>query len=236
MCTLTYFPDGRNKFILTSNRDEAPNRPTLPLSEYQHGDSSFLYPKDGVAGGSWIAAGSNRRIVSLLNGGFKPHKPDGPYRMSRGVVVLEVLTTSDLKSSIHEFDLNGVEPFTLVVVDWNEEIKIMDLVWDGEQRHINVYENEPLIWSSSLLYSEEMKQQRRVWFEDFKNEMKLTSDKAILDFHHNAGKGNDTFALVMDRGYVKTKSISQIKVSDSLIFDYEELGNKRTRKELSFNS
>ena len=34
MCTVTIIPKGKNDFILTSNRDEAPNRTSLPPDFY----------------------------------------------------------------------------------------------------------------------------------------------------------------------------------------------------------
>ena len=35
MCTVTYLPLENNNFILTSNRDEDPNRKTIPPNTYE---------------------------------------------------------------------------------------------------------------------------------------------------------------------------------------------------------
>ena len=235
MCTLTYFPTQESGFILTSNRDEAPNRKTLEPQIYSLDGGAYLFPKDQLAGGTWLAASEGKRIVSLLNGGFEPHVPDGPYRLSRGIVVLDVLQTSNLESTLQSYDLEGVEPFTMVIVDWSDQLRLMDLIWDGSQRHLTQHANAPKIWSSSLLYTQQMKMEREQWFDAFKNDLSTTDKHEILKFHHDAGKGNQEYGLIMDRGFVKTKSISQITVSDYLLFDYEALdeGRYRTRLDLS---
>lgn len=54
MCTVTYIPQENNNFILTSNRDEAYGRKTLAPSFYTIDGVKMLFPKDAVAGGSWI--------------------------------------------------------------------------------------------------------------------------------------------------------------------------------------
>ena len=82
---------------------------------------------------------------------------------------------------------------------------------------------EPKIWSSSTLYSKAMKKERLKWFEDFKTDNDL-DENTLLKFHKTAGKSNDDFGVIMNRGFVKTTSITQIEKSeDSLIMHYESL-------------
>lgn len=87
MCTVTYLPLGNNNFILTSNRDETPLRKTLPPKDYVEDGVVLTYPKDEVAGGTWIGLSDKKRLVCLLNGGFTIHKRKDSYKMSRGVIV-----------------------------------------------------------------------------------------------------------------------------------------------------
>jgi len=54
MCTVTFIPQGNNNFILTSNRDEAIGRKTLPPDFYDIEDTKMLFPRDAVAGGSHL--------------------------------------------------------------------------------------------------------------------------------------------------------------------------------------
>src|SRR5690606_27855602 len=74
MCTLTFIPKGNFDFIITSNRDEASFRKTLPPKTYVVDGEKLVYPKDEVAGGTWIGVSSRNRLVCLLNGGFIAHE------------------------------------------------------------------------------------------------------------------------------------------------------------------
>ena len=135
MCTVTYLPLGNNDFILTSNRDEQPARETIEPKEYIEDGVSLTYPKDLLAGGTWIGLSDKNRLVCLLNGGFESYEREASYKMSRGVIVKAILKSDDFESYINNFDFNGIEPFTIVLVDWNAELKIYELVWDGKQQH-----------------------------------------------------------------------------------------------------
>ena len=74
MCTVTFLPLGNTDFILTSNRDEQRLRETLPPKIYEEDGVEMLFPKDKVAGGTWIGTSSKKRLVCVLNGGFIKHK------------------------------------------------------------------------------------------------------------------------------------------------------------------
>jgi len=136
--------------------------------------------------------------------------------MSRGVVVNDLLASDDVVDSIEKYNLDDVEPFTLVILDWNVSLKLYELVWEGTQKHFTELPLEPKIWSSSSLYSEEMKKERVQWFNDFKEKTKLDS-KAMLNFHQTAGKGNEDYGVIMDRHYVKTTSITQVEKIDGVV-------------------
>ena len=61
MCTVTYLPLGNNEFILTSNRDESPVRKTILPKKYFENGVEILYPKDELAGGTWIGTSNKNR-------------------------------------------------------------------------------------------------------------------------------------------------------------------------------
>ena len=84
MCTVTFIP-ARQRIYLTSNRDEKNWRTdALPPAVYPAGSGQMMYPKDGDAGGTWIAAHDNGNAIVFLNGGMEAHNPQPPYRKSRG--------------------------------------------------------------------------------------------------------------------------------------------------------
>lgn len=223
MCTVTLIPTNK-KFILTSNRDEAIGRETLPIDRYQLNGTRMIFPKDQVAGGTWIAVTERQQMLCLLNGGFKDHTKLNHYRHSRGVVVTDILSQKNLWKSMQDYNCDNLEPFTLVGVDWSKELSFYELVWDGTEKHLRVLDSTiPHIWSSSTLYTEPMKQMRKDWFADYKlnNEVGKNS---ILDFHKTGGIGNEFYDLLIKRGNLQTRSITQVCIeNESPIMMYEDL-------------
>lgn len=227
MCTVTFTPKGKNGFVLTSNRDEAPNRTSLMPDFYTTEDTKLLFPKDEMSGGTWIGISEKNRTVCVLNGGFVPHKRQPNYRLSRGVVAKDIMVAETLETAIQDYNLFNVEPFTMVIADWNASLRLLELVWDGQQKHVKELALEPSIWSSSTLYSESMKQERNQWFEAFKRSNQLSA-VTLLEFHKTAGAGNDDYGVIMDRGFVKTTSITQVVKQKSVMeMLYEDLRHKK---------
>jgi len=224
MCTVTFIPKSNNGFILTSNRDEAPGRDTFAPEIYMEEGVQLLYPKDALAGGTWIGISEMKRAVTLMNGGFVNHKRKTSYRKSRGVVVKDFLKCADLKAEVESYDFNDIEPFTAIVIDWKQYIQLFQLVWDGGKYHFSEEPLAPQIWSSSPLYPEALKKKREDWFSGMLLKKISPSEDELLDFHKTAGDGDMNSNLIMDREVVKTKSITQIiKNRESVKMHYEDL-------------
>ncbi|WP_405609041.1 NRDE family protein [Polaribacter sp. Asnod1-A03] len=217
MCTVTYLPLGNNNFILTSNRDEAPLRKTIPPTEYLEDGVELTYPKDELAGGTWIGLSDKKRLVCLLNGGFRIHTRQSSYKMSRGVIVKKILSSDDGVDFINNFDFYNIEPFTLILVDWSNQLKTYELVWDGKIKHFNKLAQESAIWSSSTLYTEEMKALRKNWFADWVLENDEFKQEEILEFHQQENLGNREVSIKMKRDTVETVSITSVKKVESEI-------------------
>ncbi|MBJ6366524.1 NRDE family protein [Snuella sedimenti] len=223
MCTVTIIPNGSNDFVLTSNRDEAPDRISIAPEIYSIANTKALFPKDVMSNGTWIGLSEKNRLVCVLNGGFKYHERKTSYRLSRGIVAKDLMVAGDLEQAVDTYDLMGVEPFTMVIVDWDKVLKFYELVWDGEVKHFKSLPLEPAIWSSSTLYTASMKAERLRWFEAFK-QSNSTDAPSLLAFHKTAGKGNLDYGVVMDRGIVKTTSITQVvKCGGRIEMHYEGL-------------
>lgn len=233
MCTITLVPhpDSLIGFILTSNRDEAVSRKTLAPQTENYKNTRLYFPKDEEAGGTWLGVSERLRCICLMNGADKPHVRKPEYRKSRGVVVKDFLSAEKLKTKFRDYDLEGIEPFTMIIVDWHNGLIFYELLWDGVDRKITKLPLKEHIWSSSPLYSEEMKQFRRNWFKNLK-ETEGFSAESLWDFHHNAGEGSKEFDLIIDRGFLKTQSISQVQNStEELRFRYENLRDKELSEE-----
>ena len=210
MCTVTLvpLPETEKGFVLTSNRDEAVLRKTLQPDFYTEEGVKMLYPRDVEAGGTWIGLSERQRTVCLLNGGFEKHVRKPPYRKSRGVVVKELLAAAAFEEWAQNYDYQGIEPFTAVVVEYEQELRFRELVWDGVEKHITDLPLAAGIWSSALLYSAEEISLRKQKFETFKMKHQLLA-KDLLDFHSSTGEAGEE-GLIIDRGFLKTCSITQI--------------------------
>jgi uncharacterized protein with NRDE domain len=224
MCTVTYLPLGNNNFILTSNRDEAPSRKTTPPKRYEEDGVKLTYPKDELAGGTWIGTSNKKRLVCLLNGGFESYERETSYKMSRGIIVKAILKSDNFENYIHDFDFIGIEPFTIVLVDWNTDLKTYELVWDGKQKHFTTLKQVPRIWSSSTLYSQKDKALRNGWFDNWLENNQKFSQEEILKFHQDSEIGTPENSLKMKRWYAETVSITSVKKTNKIVaFNYEKV-------------
>lgn len=210
MCTVTLVPLQKDDFVLISNRDEAPSRVSMPPDFHAYKGEEILFPKDVLSEGTWIGLSKRKRLICLLNGGFEIHQRKPEYRQSRGLVVKDLLTCDALEETIGTYDFNAIEPFTIIMVEWNKGLKFYELVWDERKAHFKTLPNEPQIWSSSTLYNKNMREERRQWFEDFKVNNELSPD-TMFAFHQTAGVEHKDYGVIMDRGFVRTTSITRIE-------------------------
>ena len=134
---------------------------------------------------------------------------------------LKMKSTKELQS----YNFSNIEPFTIVVVDWNSSLEFIEVVWDGLNSYIKSLNLSSYIWSSSTLYNEAQKAERKSWFESFKSENQLNA-ATFLEFHKTARKGNLDFGVIMDRETVKTTSMTQIeKIDNTITMRFEEFSS-----------
>lgn len=234
MCTVTYIPVEKDDFILTSNRDETPLRKTIAPETYSEEGTDITYPKDQLAGGTWIGVSERQRVICLLNGGFVKHERRKNYRMSRGIIVKTLLTCNDVLAEIHDFNFIDIEPFTLISVDWSKGRIAHELVWDGQQKHVKELQNQPYIWSSSPLYTSKMKEERHAWFYEFLESNPHISQDDIVAFHQSEKKEDQKNSIRMKRLFVETVSTTSIhkfgNTIDLKYFDYLNPANTGQKK------
>lgn len=222
MCTVTYIPNSEG-CIITSNRDEKITRKrAISPQEYTIERKKITFPKDPSAGGTWIAHDLNKIIV-LLNGGAEKHISKNNYRKSRGLIVLELMISDTTLDYWNIIDLTDIEPFTIVYFENNN---LIQLQWNEIEKTNQVFDNEkPHIWSSSTLYSKEIRLQRENWFLNFMASKSNPSPEEILHFHQFTESENKEFGLQINRDNVlKTISITQCEVvNNSIKMNYLDL-------------
>jgi hypothetical protein len=228
MCTVTFLPQGKRGFILTSNRDEKLTRPLAePPRRYYLETGMAVFPKDPQANGTWIAMAGKHLSLCLLNGAFTNHVSMPPYRRSRGLVLLDFFEYGTATEFISSYDFNGIEPFTLLVLQTLDTLSLVEIRWDGTCIHLLPKDaTKPQIWSSATLYSPHVRLQKEQWFADFLTTLGEQPELDILHFHRLGGEHDSRNALCMQRGNdFQTVSITSIRANDmgEQVMTYQDL-------------
>lgn len=208
MCTVS-FVNVNDTIIITSNRDEKTIRPSaIPPKEYRINGKNVIFPKDPKAGGTWFAVDTNGTVLVLLNGADEKHNVVLPYRKSRGLIVLDMISRESPRDYWDAIDLDNIEPFTLVLF---QDRALFQLRWNGNQKEttpLEIHKNH--IWSSSTLYPQAIREQRASWFYSFLDANHEISATQLLKFHRYAEGQNQENGLVINRNdAMKTLSITQ---------------------------
>lgn len=195
MCTVTYVPTG-DGFLFTSNRDELPSRNALDIVEKE----DIVYPQDALKKGTWYLIRKENFVRTLLNGAAEKHKHEPPYRRSRGLMMLDALEWKTLSEFVDAYDFEGIEPFTIVDVNFaGNDIKVTQVRWDEKEVSVNEFNpEEPQIWSSSPLYPPDIRKLRENWFREHL-EKEGNSSESILKFHNSEYSEDPTVNVLMKR-------------------------------------
>jgi hypothetical protein len=232
MCTVTFVPSG-NVYYFTASRDEHSSRPIARFpSVYEQNNRKLLYPRDSQAGGSWIAVDEAGHIGVLLNGAIKPHSPQPPYRKSRGIVLLDLISNPSPADSFEEMNFEGIEPFTIILF---QDRQLYAGKWDGKMKWIeSLNAHKPQIWSSVTLYDAQAIRERENWFNQWREAVLYPGTLDIIHFHQHAGDGNPFNDVLMNRNdQLFTNSISSIRLSnEAASFRYIDLRSGETAESI----
>lgn len=178
-------------------------------------------PKDGQAGGTWMAIHNNGNAMVLLNGAYKKHRHSPPYRKSRGLIFLDIFDGHSPKAIFNTIDLSNIEPFTLVI--W-ERGKLAEARWDGIEKYVTpLPSSEPRIWSSVTLYNAEVTAKRRSLFGKWLVETSYKTADDIRQFHEFA-QDNDVSLRMGGNGALQTVSITGIEIKNEMaVMHYKDL-------------
>ena len=236
MCTVSFVP-ANNKIIITSNRDEAVLRTALPPETYLINNKNITFPKDPKAGGTWYAVAENGTVLVLLNGADEKHKHRPPYSRSRGLIVLELISNDAPILHWDQIDLDGVEPFTLVLF---QELKLYQLRWNGiAKSRVDLDASKNHIWSSSTLYPKEIREQRAEWFYKFMENKHDVSENEMFNFHRYTENSNSENGLIINRNdALKTLTITQTVIhnQDISMNHYDLIDGKSYKLSINGNS
>ena len=217
MCTVTYLPLPDGGYILTTNRDESPNRAAVrfPYSHQVYG-KEIIFPQDGESGGSWIGATDFGVSAVIMNGAHEPHTRRPPYRMSRGQVLVDALECIRPDEFVRNYDFDGIEPFTMLLIYSKQERVILEFRWDGETTWQKYHHpDNGHIWAAKMLYNEHAQELRKTWFKEWLAGKHEFTQENIMKFHYEGGADADPgIAMRMNRqNVVATISITSVRMS-----------------------
>jgi hypothetical protein len=211
MCTVSYIPTNTGYF-LTSNRDEHFSRPHAELpNRKQYQEKGIWHPKDGGAGGSWIALKQDGTSAVLLNGAFEKHIKEVTYRQSRGLIFLSITKQADLLHGFSSENLDNIEPFTFIV---KTAKGLFECNWDGKNKHLQEKDRfNAHIWSSCTLYNQELRLKREAFFSNWLINNSTPSATQLVEMHQSRPFPNNAENFMMQRSDgISTVSITCIKV------------------------
>jgi len=234
MCCLTIHKTKDVKLVITHNRDEQKSRQLSANqveAEIINGRKIWM-PKDALSTGTWIAT-DGQMVGALLNGFKENHIKKDKYKASRGNIIPELFEMESPERFIADFDPDGYEPFTLLIVDVMG-VKI-EYGWDEYQIHISkLNESQSYIYSSSTLYDKEVKSNREhLFFEWLKYDR---SEKDVWQLHALKGNDHSQFLNVNYNDQIYTVAMSQIVLGETSLFHYQSIVADSLKKTLYLNS
>ena len=207
MCTVSLVQT-RGRVIVTSNRDEHKDRQKAERPAWHsYKGVDLQFPRDPKGGGSWIVLRHDGYWGVILNGAFVNHTDQGPYRMSRGIILLDLLSAVEPLEAWKAIDLDRIEPFTVILGTQSRFV----MRWTGsEKKEEELSKSDPYIWASSTLYTTDHQRNRENWFEELLSEIHNPAPEDVLRFHSNPRGGKEN-GLVIDRtSGIRTVSVTQI--------------------------
>lgn len=222
MCTVTVIQLADGGYRLVTSRDESPDRPRATPPRWRDrvaGDARAIWPIDGLAGGTWVAAGEHGLALTLLNGNLRDPgpRPSEDRRLSRGGIIPRLIGLADAgkaTEALGRLELERFEPFRLVAMDagagTGESVRIIESLWDGRSLSTVALGAGPACFASSGL-GDWLAQPRLPLFEELVVDAGPTP-AAQDEFHEHRWPDRPEISVLMERGDARTVSITRVHV------------------------
>lgn len=185
-------------YLLGSNRDENRLRKAaIEPEEVPLGDYLTLMPRDGKAGGTWIAARNDGWSAVLLNGAFVPHVAKPPYRHSRGAIIPQLMEDPRPDYVMTGLNLEDIEPFSLLIAGPG---LLKEWRWDGTTKHEMELNSQMAYCRSSVtLYNPVQEEMRENWFRQALTALPVNSAGSLFRFHNSRNTGEKHYDIMVER-------------------------------------
>lgn len=214
MCTVSIVNRG-DSILVTMNRDERRERSEEGMFSYRKQGVDLLFPRDGLAGGSWIACSERGELACLLN---RYDDVEQRERPSRGALVLDVISR-DADIPLCDWLLSGsglgacrYAPFTLLLISHRQSLR---LDWDGKISTLTEVPCGNSLASSSSERWHEVLNYREHCFQRWLTRGQPGMEAAGIfmpNVHIEPGEGGPENAILMAREATHSKSITQIEL------------------------
>ena len=211
MCSVTFWPKGRN-YRLAMNRDERLTRvAALPPSVHEVNGLRILHPRE-PGGGTWISLNEDGITLALVNWYAQPARPPDPVA-SRGNVVLAVRTvdrpnpvTAILGTlplvQTHPFRLIGIFPRLETVREWR---------WNLSDLTELTHPWAPGQWLSSGFNEAEAARVRSEVFHSLRDAPNAGNAAWLRRLHASHAPSSGPYSTCMHRADAATVSYTEIE-------------------------
>jgi hypothetical protein len=220
VCTASWLTQG-GTLRLGFNRDELRSRePALPPEVRDGAGGRWIAPRDGRAGGTWIAASERGAVLALLN---RSEGAPPPGAASRGLLIPELLGATDaaeLVAALGRRDLAPFAPFRLLAL-WHGRDAGVVAGWNGV-----ALDAEPLDAGAGLLCSSSLGDARvtatrgAVWAR-FRAEP--FGERTQRDFHRDHSPQPSAWSVCVHRDDAQSVSFTAVEIGGGAVrFAYHD--------------
>lgn len=214
MCTLSWVPRNGG-YALAMNRDERRTRaPARPPVLEQLGGVPVLLPRDGDAGGTWIALNAWGHTLALLNRWDEsPHDPPDGW-VSRGLLVTRLAPLAgpdDVERALSGIALASYRPFTLASTAPGRSPRLFE--WDGRELGQSETSAPGMVRTSSGADQEGAERVRGGLFREAGRQPGGLTSEVLLALHRSHLPEKGPLSICMHRQEAVTVSCSLITVS-----------------------
>ena len=213
MCTVTWTHE-KDRYSLFVNRDELRTRlPSLSPTRHRQGDTRYLAPTDGAAGGTWVAVNEFGLSLCLLNDYSASARLTAEEFTSRGHLVTDLIRArdlGDLDALWSSRALSSYRPCKLLALTPGHQARL--LTWNGESPNTVDEAVAPPLCSSSFDEAAASRVRAELYGE-------MTSDAATdprkthLRFHQSHRPERGPYSMCMHRPDAVTVSFTVVEVT-----------------------
>ncbi len=221
MCTVSWLPD-RFGYSLCFNRDERLTRaPALPPAVRESAGVSFIAPRDGNFGGTWIAANTFGLSLGVVNQYRAREYTPLPSPRSRGALIPELIMHTSPAGAITALaglDLTVMPPFTLFAAAPGTPVHLA--AWDGLGLSLSSHAEPGLLLTSSSVSEPAVTDGRRALFAA----AGAATVEALRALHRSHLPERGARSVCMHRDDAETQSYSEVRVTpDAVRFSHVDV-------------